>query len=66
MEEIKIALLEADVNIRVVGSFINRTAEEVLGDRVVRSVSPSQQFTKVVMDRMTQLLGGTSRERIKA
>ena len=58
VEEIKIALLEADVNIRVVRRFINRTSQDALGDKVYNSVSPGQQFTKVVMDRMTQLLGG--------
>ena len=57
INEIKIALLEADVNLRVVRRFINRTAEEVLGEKVLRSVSPGQQFTKILYDKMVALLG---------
>ena len=40
INEIKVALLEADVNLRVVRRFVNRTAEEALGEKVLRSVSP--------------------------
>jgi signal recognition particle subunit SRP54 len=57
INEIKIALLEADVNLRVVRRFINRTAEEALGEKVLRAVSPGQQFTKILYDRMVTLLG---------
>ena len=55
--EIKIALLEADVNLRVVRRFVNRTTEEALGEKVLRSVSPGQQFVKLVHDRLVDLLG---------
>ena len=58
IDEIKVALLEADVNLRVVRRFVNQTAEEALGAKVVRSVTPGQQFVKVVYDRMVALLGG--------
>jgi signal recognition particle subunit SRP54 len=57
LEEIKLALLEADVNLRVVRRFINRTLEEAKGDRVLKSVTPGQQFTKIIFDRMVDLLG---------
>ena len=57
VEEIKIALLDADVNLRVVRRFINSTMEEALGDKVLKSVDPGQQFTKVVYDKMVALLG---------
>jgi len=57
VEEIKIALLEADVNLRVVRRFVNRTLEEATGDSVLKAVNPGQQFIKIVYDRIVQLLG---------
>jgi signal recognition particle subunit SRP54 len=57
VNEIKIALLEADVNLRVVRRFVNRTIQEASGERVLRSVSPEQQFIKIIHDRIVQLLG---------
>lgn len=60
--EIKIALLEADVNLRVVRRFINRVTEEALGEKVLRSVTPGQQFIQIVHSRMVQLLGDTRQE----
>ncbi len=62
INEIKIALLEADVNLRVVRRFINRPAEEALGEKVMKSVSAGQQFTKIVRDRMVALLGDTKQD----
>ena len=58
INEIKIALLEADVNLRVVRRFVNQATEEALGEKVLRSVSPAQQFVKLLYDRMVALLGG--------
>jgi len=57
VEEIKVALLEADVNLRVVRRFVNRTMEEATGEKVLQSVNPGQQFIKIVYDKMVQLLG---------
>lgn len=57
VEEIKIALLEADVNLRIVRRFINSTIEEAKGEAVLKSVNPGQQFTKIVYDKLTALLG---------
>ncbi len=57
IEEIKIALLEADVNLRVVRRFVNQTLEEAKGDQVLKSVNPGQQFIKIVYDRIVKLLG---------
>ncbi len=57
VDEIKIALLEADVNVRVVRRFVNRTIEEASGEKVLRSVNPGQQFVKIVYDKLVQLLG---------
>ncbi|MGO9310888.1 MAG: signal recognition particle protein [Spirochaetia bacterium] len=56
--EIKIALLEADVSLRVVRRFVNQATEEALGEKVLRSVTPGQQFVKILYDRMVSLLGG--------
>ncbi len=62
VQEIKVALLEADVNVRVVRRFINRTLEEASGDAVLRSVSPGQMFTKIVHDKLVEFLGSTRQE----
>ena len=62
--EIKVALLEADVNLRVVRRFVNRTSEEALGEKVLRSVSPGEQFIKIVHDKLAELLG-SSRQDLK-
>jgi signal recognition particle subunit SRP54 len=62
VEEIKLALLEADVNLRVVRRFVNRTIEEAKGEKVLKSVSPGQQFIKIVYDRMVGLLGDERQE----
>ncbi|MCQ2604625.1 MAG: signal recognition particle protein [Spirochaetia bacterium] len=57
VEEIKIALLDADVNLRVVRRFINSTLEESLGEKVLKNVNPGQQFTKIIYDKMVSFLG---------
>ncbi len=62
ISEIKIALLEADVNLRVVRRFVNRTTEEALGEKVTKSVSPGQQFVKIVHDKMVSFLGDTHQD----
>jgi len=62
VEEIKMALLEADVNLRVVRRFVNGTIEEAKGEKVLRAVDPGQQFVKIVHDRMVALLGDTKQD----
>jgi signal recognition particle subunit SRP54 len=57
VEEIKVALIEADVNLRVVRRFVNQTIEEARGALVVRSVNPGQQFVKILHEKMVKLLG---------
>ena len=57
VEEIKMALLEADVNLRVVRRFINSTIEEAKGEAVLKSVNPGQQFIKIVYDKILAFLG---------
>ncbi len=57
VESIKMALLEADVNLRVVRRFVNATLEEAKGEKVIRSVDPGQQFVKIVHDKLVSFLG---------
>lgn len=57
VEQIKLALLEADVNLRVVRRFVNSTIEEAKGEKVLRSVDPGQQFVKIIYDKIVALLG---------
>ncbi|MDR0583451.1 MAG: signal recognition particle protein [Treponema sp.] len=58
VDAIKMALLEADVNLRVVRRFVNSTIEEAKGEKVLRAVQPGQQFVKIVHDKMVSYLGG--------
>ena len=62
VEQIKIALLEADVNLRVVRRFVNSTIEEAKGEKVLRSVDPGQQFIKIVHDKLVALLGDEKKD----
>ena len=62
VEQIKLALLDADVNLRVVRRFVNATLEEAKGEKVLKAVSPGQQFTKIVYDRMVGLLGDSRQD----
>jgi signal recognition particle subunit SRP54 len=59
VDAIKMALLEADVNLRVVRRFVNATIEEAKGEKVLRSVDPGQQFVKIVHDKLASFLGDT-------
>jgi len=62
VEQIKVALLDADVNLRVVRRFINRTIEEAKGEKVLKGIAPGQQFVKILHDHMVQLLGDEKQE----
>lgn len=59
MREIRMALLEADVNYRVVKDFVTRTKERCLASEVMESLTPAQNVVKIVLDELTELLGGT-------
>ena len=61
VDAIKMALLEADVNLRVVRRFVNSTIEEAKGEKVLRSVDPGQQFIKIVHDKLVSFLGDTGK-----
>src|ERR1700686_4811021 len=58
LREIRLALLEADVNFKVVKAFIDRVRDRAMGQEVLRSLSPSQQGVKIVRDEMVALFGG--------
>jgi signal recognition particle subunit SRP54 len=58
-KEIRMALLEADVNYKVAKKFVADVEREALGREVTKSITPGQQFVKVVKDSMVELLGGT-------
>jgi signal recognition particle subunit SRP54 len=57
MREIRLALLEADVNFTVVRDFVARVREKALGEDILKSLTPGQQVVKVVHDELTQLMG---------
>ncbi len=60
MREVRIALLEADVNLLVAKDFVNRVSEKALGQEVLKSLSPTQQVIKIVCDELTELMGSTN------
>ncbi|MFR3183245.1 MAG: signal recognition particle protein [Clostridia bacterium] len=58
LREVKLALLEADVNYKIVKEFISTIQEKALGQDVLKSLTPGQQVVKIVKDELVQLLGG--------
>lgn len=60
LREVKMSLLEADVNYKVVKDFIGRIQDKAIGTEVLTGVNPGQQFVKVVNDELVELLGGTN------
>ena len=62
LKEIRVALLEADVNYKVVKEFINNVKEKAIGEEVFTKLNPSQMITKIVHDELESLLGGGENE----
>ncbi|MDL1956190.1 MAG: signal recognition particle protein [Candidatus Desulfofervidus auxilii] len=62
LREVKLALLEADVNYKVVKDFLNQVKEKALGQEVMQSLTPAQQVIKIVKDELTTLMGGSGVE----
>lgn len=62
VKEVRIALLEADVNYKVVKEFTNKVKEKALGEEVSKSLKPGEVFVKIVSDELTDLLGGEAAE----
>ena len=59
MREVRMALLEADVNFKVVKELINRIKERAIGEEVMKSLTPAQQVIKIVNEELTELMGGS-------
>ncbi len=62
MREIRIALLEADVNIQVVKNFINEVSQKAVGQEIIKSLNPAQQVIKIVNDELIALMGSTNQK----
>ncbi len=60
MREIRVALLEADVNFLVVKDLINKISEKALGEKILKSLSPTQQVIKIVNEELTSLMGSVN------
>ena len=59
LREVRVALLEADVNFKVVRAFMERVREKAVGQDVLKSLTPAQQVVKVVHQELVELLGGS-------
>ncbi len=59
MREIRVALLEADVNFGVVKDFVARVSEKAVGEKILNSLTPGQQVVKIVNDELVELMGST-------
>ncbi len=59
MREVRIALLEADVNLTVAKDFINKVTEKAVGEQILKSLTPGQQVIKIVNEELTELMGST-------
>jgi signal recognition particle subunit SRP54 len=66
MRQVRLALLEADVNFKVVKEFTGAVKERALGAEVLESLNPGQQVVKIVSDELTQLMGGSGRDLVFA
>lgn len=62
MREIRLSLLEADVNLKVIRTFINNVKEEALGEKILKGLNPGQQVVKIVLDELTRILGSETVE----
>jgi signal recognition particle subunit SRP54 len=66
LREVRLALLEADVNVKVVKTFLDRVKERALGEEVSKSLTPGQQVIKIVHEELVTTLGSTSEGLVKA
>ena len=62
MREVKLALLEADVNFKVVKNFVSSVSEKALGQQILESLTPSQQLIKIVRDELIELMGSENEQ----
>ena len=62
MREIRVALLEADVNFSVAKDFIAKVSELAVGEEILKSLTPTQQVIKIVRDNLIELMGGENQK----
>ena len=62
MREIRVALLEADVNFSVAKEFIAKVSEQAVGEDILKSLTPTQQVIKIVRDNLIELMGGENQK----
>ena len=60
LREVRMALLEADVNFKVARDFIEKIKDKAIGDKVIQSIQPGQQIVKIIQDELVELLGSTN------
>src|SRR6185369_4481499 len=60
LREVRMALLDADVNFKVARDFIERVKEKTIGQKVIQSIQPGQQVIKVIHDELVELLGSSN------
>ena len=63
MREVRVALLEADVNLFVAKDFIAKVSEKAVGQEILKSLTPAQQVIKIVRDELVELMGSTNAKR---
>ena len=66
LKEVKMALLEADVNFRVVKAFLKSVKSRAIGEEVQSSLTPGQQFIKIVNDELTNMMGASNESLTKS
>ena len=66
LREVRLSLLEADVNYKVVKDFVKRVKEKALGENTLQGVNPGQQFIKIVHDELVEVIGGTNAKLTKS
>lgn len=66
LREVRMSLLEADVNYKVVKDFVGKIQEKAIGTEVLKGINPGQQFVKIVNDELVELLGGTNSKLTKS
>ncbi len=62
IREVKRALIDADVSLRAIKTFTNKVREKAIGQEIIKGVSPSEQFIKIISDELTDLLGSSSKD----
>ena len=60
MREVRVALLEADVNFQVAKDFISKVTDKAVGEEILKSLTPGQQVIKIVKDELVELMGSTN------